>query len=140
MWNAPELKVRHPVKGETGEKTFIHLVSPDYPGNVVPESLSLSIYSNPEEIEDLSTSLAEKYDTYEIEYTTVPINGQVKTIHSYCEVERDNDGNILKVFGTDHDITERKRAEQKMLQAQKAAEAANQAKNEFLANRSHHLD
>ena len=84
----------------------------DYSDKVVPESLSFSLYANPEETNELSASLAEKHDTYELEYTTVPINGQVKTIYSYCEVERDNSGNILKVFGTDHDITERKHAEE----------------------------
>ena len=86
----------------------------EYPDNVVPESLSLSLYANPEETEELGTSLAEKQDTYELEYTTVPIDGQVKIIHSYCEVERDTSGNILKIFGTDHDITERIEAENKL--------------------------
>ncbi len=55
-----------------------------------------------------------KKDTYEFEFTTVPINGQVKTILSYCEVERDNNGMILKVFGTDRDITERVEAEKRL--------------------------
>jgi len=85
-----------------------------YPDNIVPESLSLSLSSNPEEIANLSTSLAEKNDTYELEYTTIPINGQLKTIHSYCEVERDNNGNVLKVFGADHDITELRQAEEEL--------------------------
>jgi PAS domain S-box-containing protein len=111
----------------------------DFPGNVVPESISSSIYSNSMEVEDLSTSLAQKYNSYEIEFTTIPINGQVKTIHSYCEVERDDDGNILKIFGVDHDITERKQAELKILKAQRAAEAANRAKSEFLAHMNHEL-
>ncbi len=86
----------------------------DYPDNIVPESLRSTLYANSEELEKFGTSLAEKHDTYELELTTVPINGKVKTIQSYCEVERDNDGNILKVFGTDQDITERKYLEDEL--------------------------
>jgi len=85
-----------------------------YPDNIVPESLSEKIYEEPKKNQELSESLAEKHDTYELEFHTVPINGQVKTIHSYCEVEKDNDGNISKVFGTDQDITERIETENKI--------------------------
>jgi PAS domain S-box-containing protein len=68
-------------------------------------------YANPEESSKLFKSLAEKHDTFKYEYTTVSIDGEVKTICSYCEVERDGVGNIIKVFGTDHDITDRKQTE-----------------------------
>jgi PAS domain S-box-containing protein len=86
----------------------------DYPDNIVPESFSEKVYENSKEIQDLSTSLSEKHNTYELEFKTTPINGKIKTIHSYCEVEKDNNGNILKVFGTDQDITERKQMEKKL--------------------------
>ncbi len=115
------------------------LKTKDYPDNIVPESISTLVYEDADKIQNLSTSLAKKHDKYELEFKTVPINGIVKTIHSYCEVEKDRNGNILKVFGTDHDITERKQTEKKILQAQKTAELANQAKSEFLANMSHEI-
>lgn len=85
-----------------------------YPDNIVPESMSEKVYKEPMKIQSLSESLAEKHDTYELEFTTVPIDGQVKIIHSYCEVERDNNGNMIKVFGTDQDITERIETENKL--------------------------
>ncbi len=88
-----------------------HVKKENYSGNVVPESLSEQVYKNPEKVQSLSTTLAMKHDTYELEFSTVPINGQVKIIHSYCEVEKDKNGNILKVFGTDQDITDRKQIE-----------------------------
>jgi signal transduction histidine kinase len=81
-----------------------------YPDRIVPNSILLSNIENPAETEALSYRLAEKSNQYEYEYRTIPINGKVKTIHSNCEVERDENGNIVRIFGTDHDITERKQA------------------------------
>ena len=63
----------------------------------------------------------------------------MKTIHSYCEVEKDNNGNILKVFGIDHDITERKQLENNLKYSKEQAELANKAKSDFLSNISHEL-
>lgn len=111
----------------------------DYPNNIVPETLSSSMYANPVESDDLSTTLAQKYDTFEVENTTIPISGQIKTIHSYCEVEKDKNGNILKVFGIDHDITERKQLENRLKHSKEQAELANKAKSDFLSNISHEL-
>jgi PAS domain S-box-containing protein len=83
----------------------------EYPNGEVPESVWLGILEDPEEIQKRSDELAETSDYYEFEFKTAPIDGVVKHIHSYCEVERGNDGQILTVFGTDQDITERKQAE-----------------------------
>lgn len=52
---------------------------------------------------------------------------------------RDVDGNIIGVIGLCTDITARKRAELAMQEAKDRAEAANQAKSEFLATMSHEL-
>ena len=52
---------------------------------------------------------------------------------------RDIDGNIIGVIGLCTDITARKRAELAMQDAKDRAEAANQAKSEFLATMSHEL-
>jgi len=52
---------------------------------------------------------------------------------------RDESGRVIRVVGIAEDITERKRYEQELVRARKAADAANQAKSSFLANMSHEI-
>jgi PAS domain S-box-containing protein len=52
---------------------------------------------------------------------------------------RDKDGAIIGTFGISRDITARKHVEQELKTAKEAAEAANRAKSEFLANVSHEI-
>src|SRR5262249_56413204 len=52
---------------------------------------------------------------------------------------RDREGNVYKWFGTSTDITTDKQLEEELRRAKEAAVAANQAKDEFLANVSHEI-
>ena len=60
-------------------------------------------------------SLREGKGTYEIEHRIVrKSNGEIRVVHEKCEHVRDEPGKIIKSIGMVHDITERKKAEEKI--------------------------
>jgi PAS domain S-box-containing protein len=52
---------------------------------------------------------------YDVEYRAVRPNGEVRFVRSQGDVVRDESGRLRRVFGTLQDITERKRAEQRLM-------------------------
>jgi len=128
-----------------------------FPDGKVTDSEWSSFLENPSKAEDLVSTLMGKNNFYESEYRTIPLGGKIKTIYSYCEVERDKNGNISHIFGTDHDITEQKKMEEVLKRshneleqrvkertvdykrAKEEAELANKSKSEFLSNMSHEI-
>lgn len=66
-------------------------------------------------------------------------DGKYATVLASKVPMRDNSGNIVGVLGIYMDITERKRMEEELREAKNRAEAANQAKSDFLAAVNHEL-
>ncbi len=85
------------------------------------------------------------YDTlyrgepYGLDHRILLPDGEVRVVHEDGEVTLDETGKPTRMVGTVQDITERKHTEEELRLAKEAAEAANTAKDEFLAKMSHEL-
>jgi PAS domain S-box-containing protein len=76
---------------------------------------------------------------YDVEYRVRRSDGEYRWFKTRGVPIRDGAGNICKWFGTCTDVTTSKQLEEELRQAKEAAESANRAKDEFLANVSHEI-
>ncbi|HET7541666.1 MAG TPA: response regulator [Polyangiaceae bacterium] len=76
---------------------------------------------------------------FQVEVRVRHRDGSYRDLLVRGKAERDSQGLPLRLVGSTVDISERKRAEQERLLAKELAEAANRAKDEFLANVSHEI-
>jgi two-component system, sensor histidine kinase and response regulator len=78
-------------------------------------------------------------EPYEIEYRLRRADGAFRWHLARALALRDDSGRITKWFGSCIDIDDQNRAQQALREAKEVAEAANRAKDEFLANVSHEI-
>ncbi|HSG40603.1 MAG TPA: ATP-binding protein [Thermoanaerobaculia bacterium] len=81
----------------------------------------------------------EELSCYDVEYRLRRHDGQYRWFKTRGQAIRDEQGQIIRWFGTCTDIEDQKRAEQEIHEARQAAEDANRAKDRFLAVLSHEL-
>jgi PAS domain S-box-containing protein len=73
------------------------------------------------------------------DYRVVRADGTVRVLRASGRVICDERGQVVKIRGTDQDITEQKRIEDDLAQARDAAQESARMKSEFLANMSHEI-
>jgi len=72
-------------------------------------------------------------------YRVICANGDIRTIEAFGTHRRDEHGKSIGMLGVCRDATERLQLEAELMAANRVAEEANQAKDQFLANVSHEL-
>ncbi|MCK5539043.1 MAG: response regulator, partial [Bacteroidales bacterium] len=76
--------------------------------------------------------------SYDLEFPFTTAKGKKIWVRTIAKAEKENN-KVVRVLGYIMDITERKRAEEKLLNALKAAKESDRMKTVFLANMSHEL-
>lgn len=118
----------------------IHGVSPE---SYKPNLENNSRFIHPDSRADVEAAFeqcqASGDHEYEVECQIVRADGEVRITRSNAFIIRDEKGEPIRAVGTEVDITEERRVLDTQARARAAAEAATQAKSEFLARMSHEI-
>ena len=95
----------------------------------------------PEDLERMREFLPsiESGDMPPVEWRVVLPSGERRWVRSFALLSRGEDGVLQRVVGAILDIDDRKRQELALMEAERAAHAAAEAKAEFLTNMSHEI-
>ncbi|WP_159451538.1 PAS domain S-box protein [Planktothrix sp. PCC 11201] len=99
-------------------------------------------YVHPEDLRNIEHHVKQAIQSgisYELDYRIIRTDGSIRYLEVRGEGVRDEQGNIVQLFGTVLDISDRKQVELELQKAKESAEVANKTKSIFIANMSHEL-
>jgi two-component system sensor histidine kinase/response regulator len=88
---------------------------------------------------EIQAQLAGSANDYHVAYRARHRDGSDRWMLARGTITRDESGKAIRVTGSRVDVSDLKQIENELRQAKEAAEAANHAKDEFLANVSHEI-
>ena len=90
-------------------------------------------------VKSINEKSQQTQEDFGYDYRVVRADGTVRVLRASGRVICDEHGQMVKITGTDQDITEQKRIEDDLEQARDAALESARLKSEFLANMSHEI-
>jgi PAS domain S-box-containing protein len=111
-------------------------------GELPSDSNFLREFLHPEDGQAIASAAQTHFQSgapYDVEIRLRTCCGEYRWYRARASAERDSDGRPLRLSGSLQDVTEARTAREALVRASEAAEAANRAKSEFLANVSHEI-
>jgi len=167
IWDVTEEKVNEEIRKELAEKYDLILNSTeigvwdwDFRTNKLSwNDILYSLYEVSKEAEDVYAEYEKKLhpddkelanknfekimsgelNSYESEFRIILSDLSIRHIKAITKIEKNNDGEIIRIYGINIDISELKESQIQLMEAKEKAESANKAKSTFLANMSHEI-